>query len=617
MVIISVEDYITEADRQLKDKDFYAELTHDPTKYHAELINETIRTFIKEKLINEQLGKILLQNNPKTPNLYFRPKVHKMNNPGRPIVSSINSHSPRISEFVDIHLEPIVNGIKSHIKDTTDFINKIEQIRDITNNTILVTMDVKSLFTQIPHSEGISPVARTLEKMKESKMSNRVIIKFLSLTLYLNSFEFNGKHYLQTKGSSMGSKNSCRYADIFMDAFEVKHIYPQINGKHLAYYHFVDDIFIVWNGEMEELLRFFDDINKIHDNIKFDCKYSKESINFLDTTVFKNQRGSLSTKLFTKPTDRPGYIHSKSYHPKSQIRNIPYGQALRAKRINTEKEDLRQTLDNVKMNFTKRGYNIKEVEEQFSRMEDISREDLLKYKEKGNDNRLKFTTIYNRKLPEIHEIIDKYWNILSTNEKQAKIFKDKPILTFKRNKNLKDMLGGSRLMNNRKIVKKTTKTGQCSPCLSQMGNICCKHILSTKTFRSATTGETFNIKHRVNCKTRKGIYLASCKLCPTYQYVGKFETTWAERLYNHRKDAKKTKSIPYDEHFHQPNHNFSDHARFIIIETLENQVNTTVDRRRLEEQEDFWVSKLQTSAPKGFNEKWNSPIRTKIQNICT
>ena len=38
---------------------------------------------------------------------------------------------------------------------------------------------------------------------------------------------------------------------------------------------------------MEELLRFFDDINIIHDNIKFDCKYSKESINFLDTTYSK------------------------------------------------------------------------------------------------------------------------------------------------------------------------------------------------------------------------------------------------------------------------------------------------------------------------------------------
>ena len=169
-------------------------------------------------------------------------------------------------------------------------------------------------------------------------------------------------------------------------------------------------------------------------------------------------------------------------------------------------------------------------------------------------------------------------------------------------------------MNNRKIVKKVLKTGQRSPCLSQVVNICCKHILPTKKFRSATTGETFDIKHRVNCNCN---YLASCKLCPAYQYVGKFETTWGGRLYDHRKDAKKTKSIPYDERFSQPNHNFSNHAKFIIIDSLENQVNTSVDRRRIEDQEDYYVTRLQTSAPKGFNDRWNSPIRTKVQKICT
>ena len=167
-------------------------------------------------------------------------------------------------------------------------------------------MDVKSLFTQILHREGINAVARALEKIKDSKVSNRVIIKFLSLTLYLNNFEFNGKHFLQKKGSSMGSKSSCRYADIFMDDFETKHIYPRISGKHLAYYRFVDDIFLIWNGTKEDLISFFKEINTIHDSIKFDCNYSNKQINFLDTTVFKNERNSLSIKLFTKPTDKPG-----------------------------------------------------------------------------------------------------------------------------------------------------------------------------------------------------------------------------------------------------------------------------------------------------------------------
>ena len=161
------------------------------------------------------------------------------------------------------------------------------------------------------------------------------------------------------------------------------------------------------------------------------------------------------------------------------------------------------------------------------------------------------------------------------------------------------------------------KQGHCWPCITQNGNICFKHILSTKNFKSAMTGEKFEIRHRVNCKTRKGIYLATCKLCQHLQYVGKFETQWSDRLYNHRKDAKKTKSIPFDEHFQLPNHDFSTHAKFVIIETLKNKTDTRSDRQILEEREDFWVSRLKTMTPNGFNDKWNSPTRTRIQRICT
>ena len=255
-------------------------------------------------------------------------------------------------------------------------------IANLPNDAILVTMDVKSLFTQIPHSEGINAVARALEKLKNSQVSNRVIIKFLSLTLHLNNFEFNGKHYLQKKGSSMGSKSSCRYADVFMDDFETKFIYPRIQNKHAAYYRFVDDIFMIWTGTEAELLSFFKEINTVHNSIKFDCNYSKEDINFLDTTVFKNERKTLSTKLYTKPTDRPGYIHSKSYHPKSQIKNIPYGQAVRAKRISTEKHDLEIALEKIKKNFVSRGYKQQDIDDQFKRINDLERKELLEYKER-------------------------------------------------------------------------------------------------------------------------------------------------------------------------------------------------------------------------------------------
>ena len=101
----------------------------------------------------------------------------------------------------------------------------------------------------------------------------------------------------------MGSKSSCHYADVFMDDFEIKHIYPRTLNQALAYYRFVDDIFMLWTESEAKFKTFFEQINKTHSTIKFDYKYSYESIEFLDTLVFKNNRNSLSTKLYSKATD--------------------------------------------------------------------------------------------------------------------------------------------------------------------------------------------------------------------------------------------------------------------------------------------------------------------------
>ena len=140
------------------------------------------------------------------------------------------------------------------------------------------------------------------------------------------------------------------------------------------------------------------------------------------------------------------------------------------------------------------------------------------------DNKLKFMTRCHRNLPNIRSVIDNNWNTILTNSKLENTFKEKLILAFKRNKNLKDIIGGTELRNNKKVIKAELKDGYCSPCLSQIGNICCKQIISTKCYRSTDTGEKFTIKHRVNRKTKKGIYLTACIPCTSHQYVGKFET---------------------------------------------------------------------------------------------
>ena len=111
------------------------------------LVNDTMERFKKQKLINEKVAEGLKRNDPKTPKFYLRPKIHKERNPGRPVVSSVNCHTTNISKYVDYHLQPIVKEIPSNVKDTQDFLKKLDKAKYIPLESLLVTLDVKSLYT--------------------------------------------------------------------------------------------------------------------------------------------------------------------------------------------------------------------------------------------------------------------------------------------------------------------------------------------------------------------------------------------------------------------------------------------------------------------------------------
>ena len=84
------------------------------------------------------------------------------NIPGGPVVSSVECHTSKISKFVDHYLQPHAKSLPSYIKDTSDFINRINETKDVNKDTILVTLDVKSLYTNIPNHEGIEAAKSAL-----------------------------------------------------------------------------------------------------------------------------------------------------------------------------------------------------------------------------------------------------------------------------------------------------------------------------------------------------------------------------------------------------------------------------------------------------------------------
>ena len=228
---MQVEKYINEANRQLSDKRNYKMLQEDPTLQHSNLVNGTIDRFKKENLLSKKLPDGLKSVNPKSPKFYISPKIHKGSNPGRPVINSVNCHTSEISRFVDHHLTPLVTEIPLYIKDTNDFISKINNV-PVPPNLVLITMDVKSLYTSTPRNEGIASVKKKYYHYPK-KTIPKIITTFLALILALNNFILNSKFYLQIKSCAMGTICAPSYANIFMSEFEEKYILPS-NQKQIC-----------------------------------------------------------------------------------------------------------------------------------------------------------------------------------------------------------------------------------------------------------------------------------------------------------------------------------------------------------------------------------------------
>lgn len=58
----------------------------------------------------------------------------------------------------DLDLDSGVVDSTTTLKDTTDFLCKLKEITDLPDDTILATMDVASLYTNIPHDDGLRAI---------------------------------------------------------------------------------------------------------------------------------------------------------------------------------------------------------------------------------------------------------------------------------------------------------------------------------------------------------------------------------------------------------------------------------------------------------------------------
>ena len=347
------------------------------------------------KDISDETLDYFLVNNPKLGRFYLLPKIHKRlyNVPGRPVISNSGYYAENISAFLEYHLKPISQKVKSYIKDTNDFLRKLDALPSLPVDTILCTIDVVGLYPNIPHEDGLVAMRETLDEQEDKTVSTDSHIELAECVLKNNIFEHTTSFYKQLRGTAIGTKMAPPYAILFMGELEEK-ILKDCDKKPLTWWRYIDDIFMLWQHGEKEPEKFLEFLNCYHPTIKFTADYSREDIHFLDISVRKtnNQR---VTDLYIKPRDTHQYLHVSSCHVYHSKKSIPYSQVLRLNRICSENSSYDKRCSELEVWLRERGYSDKLVRQQVLKVRTHKRKDLLiNMKDKRNDCQLVFNITY-------------------------------------------------------------------------------------------------------------------------------------------------------------------------------------------------------------------------------
>ncbi|XP_043257984.1 uncharacterized protein LOC122400526 [Colletes gigas] len=326
----------------------YTKINKDPTPRISRITNQ----LIIQANLSPEISKSITSTEPQPPKLYGLPKIHKDNIPLRPIVSAINSPTHNLAKYLCRVLQPLTGNTSSHIKNSTDFVKKINNIRVLPQD-ILVSFDVESLFTSIP-------IPETLDIIRNTNLIPSNLIPLIEHCLTSTYFTYQGEFYRQEIGAAMGSPISPVVADIFMEHLE-KTILENAPAKPTAWFRYVDDTFVIWRHGREALNSFHNFINLIHPSIKFTVEIEKnQQIPFLDVLVNRKHNGTLGHKVYRKPTHTDRYLQASSHHHPSQKVSVISSLITRAVSI-SEPSSLQQELTNVKTALIKNGYTTPQI----------------------------------------------------------------------------------------------------------------------------------------------------------------------------------------------------------------------------------------------------------------
>ena len=132
--------------------------------------------------------------------------------PVRSTVSSIGAVTYETSKELSRILKLLVGKSPYQVQNNKEFLQHLEGIQ-LGPDEIIMSYDVKALFTSVPIQPALNIIEKLLEEDPELQQRTSMTVKHITclLEFCLGStyFTFQNKYYEQVEGAAMGSPISC------------------------------------------------------------------------------------------------------------------------------------------------------------------------------------------------------------------------------------------------------------------------------------------------------------------------------------------------------------------------------------------------------------------------
>ncbi|XP_075241616.1 uncharacterized protein LOC142336591 [Convolutriloba macropyga] len=186
----------------------------DLTRRTEELIKSSLHQLMKQGKISEKIYHRLRTIGSQPARLYGLAKVHKNGTPLRPVLSIPDSSYKKLNKFLSPFFGKLPGAnIETKSKDARAALEATK----LDDDELVVSLDVKSLYTNVLDEEAIEIALKELYSSDEVPEIPRSAMKSLSrLAVTSVHFKCNKMWYTQSDGLAMGASLAVIVANLWM-----------------------------------------------------------------------------------------------------------------------------------------------------------------------------------------------------------------------------------------------------------------------------------------------------------------------------------------------------------------------------------------------------------------